>query len=1209
MEHRLHVFVRQERSQLHWTSVAMGFREPVESRGGNRAKVEKAFGDALRTRLAQLAPSERCELPVPASLYLIELRLALTLRGEHGKREVQGRFSFVVETRRLTPTRWVFVYHHPYRPEDRVLVDTGQTATDVLPRVLSKLWADVEDEEIERLKVHGNERLDVLAIDAPVRSLGDVIAERDRKRGIDRAATASAPIRPPLVELKRVGLDLTGRAASGDTTRNKPRPALDRVLTAMFTGSATHTASGPGDRPWQIPPSTRSFVVVGEPGTGRTTAIERAAELLLEHDGYAVNRNLDRVSRVFRLSARTVLAGMSRLGEWEKRLLLILDECRAHRAVLAFDDLALLGMVGRSRESDRAFADLLEGPVSRGEVAVWGETSPQGLMRLCDEAPRLAALLTRVRLSATDPEETATLLFHRVRQLERDAAAQPGEDGKPRRIEIDPLTLPSLVQQARSLFVGVAEPQKSMHVLSRLAARLLAERSESSNGSASDVSSGPAITPEALVLEVLSERTGMPLPLLDGSALDPQRFEARFVSEVVGQPEAARAVTDLALRLKTRMTYPRRPRAVYLLTGPTGTGKTETSKWIAKNLYGHENRLIRFDMAEYAVPGSAARLLGDRGEGLDGGLAVRVREQPFSVVLFDEIEKAHPSVLSLLLQLFDEGRLTDPSGNTAEFGSATILMTSNLGARAETRVGFAGATEGHGREVMLDVARAVRDFFPPELFHRIDRIVAFRPLDAEMARAIVRRELGRLLARRGLTERHIAVSATAAVVELALTEAFDVRRGARSVKGWLESKLGTLLADEIAREGPAEQRSLVIYVERTEDGATSLAVHAELMTEARLEAPTLLALPPAEDLDALRALVQSVGAPLFDEASDVGETLRRVRRSTPSADRATIYALEGAIADFEALREEFQLLLEPEETSEREAYEEEVERGIRVERGRNWHHVPRPQLQIVRSGSERHESGPRALRTHLAALLSMRRAVSVSLEEPGAHVVDVLVSGVGERATSASFVPTLAAAIGRWGGDIELAYGRTRDGVVQIIRDPAAASRGPSDPAAASRGTWDPGLATPTPLVGVVMRVVGLGARARLASELGTQVVLSDDTAPELITVRVLGHDPLRPLEDTFASLARAELTFRDALEAGTTPLSPPMPLLPRLRTLRIQHRMGDALDVIIEDLRLGDVLVARVRRPALVLDVVHARLRLAVPDDYRVNTRDEDAR
>ena len=1169
MEHRVHVFARQHQGLLQWTSVGMAWRQPIESHGSTRAKVEKAFGDALRTRLAEIAPAERSAMPPAMSLYLVEQRLALSLRGEQGRRDVQGRFSFVVEYRALTAGRWVSVYHHPYRPEERVLLEHGEPVVETLQRVLAKLWADLDDDEIERLKVRGKERLDVLAIDAPVRSLREHIASLER--GQERAAS-STPVRPALVELKRVGVDLTRRAASADVTLNKKRPALDRALSASFIGAA-RTSQTPLGAPWQIAPTTRSFVVVGEPGSGRTTALERAAELLLEHDGYAVTRNLDQTSRVFRLSARTVLAGMTHLGEWEKRLLTILDECRAHRAVLAFDDVALLGSVGRSRESDRSFADLLEGPIARGEVAVWGETSPRGLMRLADEAPRLAALLTPLALPQADPDETAALLFHRVRQLERDATAQEDEGEKPRRIEIDPLTLPVLVQQARSLFAGVAEPQKSMHVLSRLAARLLAERGRAPSAA----NAPPHLSPEALVLEVLSERTGMPLALLDGSALDPQRFEARFVSEVVGQAEAARAVVDLALRLKTRMTDPRRPRAVYLLTGPTGTGKTETSKWIAQNLYGNANRLVRFDMAEYAVAGSAARLLGDRADGFGDGLAARVREQPFSVVLFDEIEKAHPSVLYLLLQLFDEGRLTDPSGSTTDFSSATILMTSNLGARPDARAGFATEDEHHAREVMHDVARAVREFFPPELFHRIDRIVPFRPLDADMARAIVRRELGRLLSRRGLTERRIAVSATAAVVELALAEAFDARRGARSVKGWLESKIGTLLADEIAHEGAAEQRSLVVYVRRITDGTAELAVHAELMTETPLEAPSLLEVPPAEDVDALRSLIERVGAPLFGERSDVTESLRRARRTTPTRDRATIYALEAAVSELEALREEHQALLEPEEIWAREAYEEEFERGLRVERGRTWRREHRPQLAIATQSAERGDAGPKALRAHLAALLSIRRALSASLEEPGAHVVDVLVSSVGERATSASFVLTLAAAIGRWGGQIDEAHGRTRDGLVQAINDPA--------------------LGTPTPLVAVVMRVIGLGARARLGSELGTQVVITDDAAPELITVRLLPYDPLRSLAETFASIARAEVAFRDALEAGTTPLAPPLPLLPRLRTLRVQHRVGDALDVTIEDLRLGDVFVARVRRAALVLEPVHARLRLAMPD------------
>lgn len=1163
MEHRILVFERRHHGTLHWRSVGAGFREPIDVRGSTRAKVEKSFTDAVRARLAKLSPAARSIVPPTPATYLVDIRLELTLRGEDGKRAVHRTFPFVLSSRSLHAARAAQTFFHPFRPEDCVLVPPTTERTDVLRRALSVLWADVDDEELDRLAATGKERLHTVVLDVPVRSLRDAWSEATLGARPPARITAR-PMRPPLVELRKVGVDLTHAAASAELSPHRARPALDRATTAMFLPVRPEAA--PDGAPWQVPPTTRSCAFVGLPGSGRTTAIERAARLLLEHDGYAVSRNLDSVSRVVRLSASTVLAGMSRFGEWEKRLLTVIDECRAYRAVLAFDDLSLLGSVGRSKESDRAFADVLEGYVARGEIAVWGEATPGGLQRLADEAPRLCALIAPIPVAPADEAEASALLFFRARRIERESGAALTPSGKPLRVEIDPLALPAVVRQARALFTGVVEPQRSMQVLARLSARLSAER----DAAARRTDEAPQVRhdPARLVLETLSERTGVPLELLDGSALDPESVAARFSREVVGQPEACRAVVDLMLRIKTQLTDPKRPRAVLLFTGPTGTGKTETAKWIAKNLYGGAGRLVRFDMAEYATPGSAARLLGDE----HGGLAARAREQPFSVVLLDEIEKAHPSVLYLLLQVFDEGRLLGATGRATDFTRATLVMTSNLGARAAPRAGFGGSLETEHAHAMADVARAVRDFFPPELFHRIDRVVPFRPLDASMAQAIVRRELRKLLARRGLTERRIAVSTTESLVKLATERAFDGRRGARSVKGWLESEIGSLLARHIAGERRAEQRELTLHVK---EGV--IAVHAEALGEAETTPLALLALPDVEDLPALRALAEQFGEPRLHE--DVAESLRAARRHLAKDEHATSYALERAIVALESLRKQHERLLTPEAEAAREAFEDDMERDIRVERGRTYNrHDTRRRLALARGAAAHDEGGARSLRDHLGELLALARALPPS-EEPGAHVVDVLVTSLGERAGAASFVATLADAVGRWSGEIQEVLGRTSDGA---LVDWMTAER-----SAARRES----------VVAAVVRVVGLGARARLSSERGTQVIVADDAPPELISVRDLPHRPERRLADTFAELEAQRVAFMEALEAGASLPPHPAPLLPRIRTVRIEHRLNGAIDVTIEDHRIGDVIAGRVSAVEQVLAPVHARLSLALPE------------
>ncbi|RKH18260.1 ATP-dependent Clp protease ATP-binding subunit [Corallococcus sp. CA047B] len=523
--------------------------------------------------------------------------------------------------------------------------------------------------------------------------------------------------------------------------------------------------------------SRASVLLVGPASVGKTALVH---ELVQRAEVAAVGHPL-RGLEVYSTSGGRIMAGMRYLGQWQERVQHMVEALRVRRAVLHLDSLSeLLSLGGGDTGLDvaRHLLPALEG----GEVALVLEATPEDVARA---------------------ERTHGAFLQALRQLSVAPLAA--------------VAARSALQQASQRVARARKVRFTQDALERAAE--LTERfgdGPPPGGAVAllrSASTQPSSTGEvdaAGVTQAFCTRTGYPRELVDTSVrLDPEALLRRFRERIVGQDEATLLLRNLIVTLKTGLADPSRPLGAFLLLGPTGVGKTESALALAEYLFGDTSRLARFDMAEYAAPGSAARLVGEVG-GQQGGLARRVREQPFGVVLLDEVEKADAGVHDLLLQVLGEGRLTDGTGRTVSFRNTVVLLTSNLGADSAGRsLGFGG---GSVRDLEQHYLGAATAFFRPELLNRLDQVVPYRPLTPDVIRALARRTLEAALAREGLTRRGVKVSFGEDVVEYLARTGFDARYGARPLKRAVEQHVVTRLAQWLAGHASAPPAQVVLRV-------------------------------------------------------------------------------------------------------------------------------------------------------------------------------------------------------------------------------------------------------------------------------------------------------------------------------------------------------------------------------------------------------------
>ncbi len=575
----------------------------------------------------------------------------------------------------------------------------------------------------------------------------------DRRRGLQISESRVTLKLPTPKEAAQRDLERDGEAPSvfkqiaSDLTRQKLPEAFEADLAvgqlAELLGGAT----------------PRSVLLVGPPGVGKTVALY---QLVRERSGHGLAH-----TPFWATSGARLVAGMSGFGAWQEQCRNLCGEAAKKKAVVYLGNLVELAEVGRCASRSESIATFLRPYLLRGEIVAVAECTPEQYTLIERDLPQVLQAFSILRIEEPDRERGRRI-------LERQAAAAAHEGGRLEAAAID--TLDRLHRRYAGYSAYPGRPLRLLKNLSQNAPR------------GSVIAAGD-------VTRAFARETGLPLVLLDEQMpLDLAATERWFGERVRGQPEAIELVVGLLATVKAGLTRPDRPVASLLFIGPTGVGKTETSKALAEFLYQRPDRMVRFDMTEYADYAAVERLAGG-AFGMQGLLTSRVREQPFTVVLFDEFEKAHPRFFDLLLQILGEARLTDAGGRLADFSNAVIIMTSNLGADSFQRgtSGF-GPAQPTAQQARDHFVRHVRQFLRPELFNRIDRIVPFAPLDRSTVSEIAAREMADIRRRDGIIYGGVSLTISPEVADHLAERGYEPRYGARPLKRAIERQLLAPLA-------------------------------------------------------------------------------------------------------------------------------------------------------------------------------------------------------------------------------------------------------------------------------------------------------------------------------------------------------------------------------------------------------------------------------
>lgn len=630
---------------------------------------------------------------------------------------------------------------------------------------------------------------------------------------------------PKLKWLSRYGEDLTQLAKDGklDTVIGRDRE-IERTITVL----CRRTKSNP--------------VLIGEAGVGKTAIVEGLASRIAKNDvpGNLIGKKL------YQIDLSSMVAGTKFRGEFEERIKGVIDEAIAHPSIILFiDELHLLAGAGAGSEGTMDAANILKPALARGQIKLIGATTLDEYRKNIEKDKALSRRFQTVIVE--EPSNAVTLRIlkgikshyekhHGVEIPDKILETAVNMSGRYINDRFMPDKVIDVIDEA-SAIAKVAEDKKggSKYKKLKIEEKELEEKITTS-AEAEDFEKAalyktrsakikeeikklekagikqektPRLTEEDLA-KAISLKTGIPVSKVHGSEIEMLlRLEDHIDKAIIGQDEAVHAVAKAIRRGRSGIANAKRPIGSFLFMGPTGVGKTELARVIAREVFGGENALIKIDMSEFGEKHNVSRLVGAPAGYVgydDGGkLTEAVRRHPYSVVLFDEIEKAHPDVFNLLLQILEDGVLTDGQGNKVKFNNTVVILTSNLGAESmyrEDDFGFAGDAKDTKKsreaeyELQKEAAnRALKKAMRPELINRLDAVLVFHALTKKQVEQIFDTLIDDLKKR--LAAKHLGIRVSPAAKTWLINIGYDPKNGARPLRRAIEDNVESLISDAI----------------------------------------------------------------------------------------------------------------------------------------------------------------------------------------------------------------------------------------------------------------------------------------------------------------------------------------------------------------------------------------------------------------------------